>query len=82
MRHCVLSYTRSCVSGENSIWAMELRGSSGIEKKQTIQVTKAGQIVQVRGKLNRLPTAREFSVLERWARHAGLAIASHVKPSS
>ena len=38
MRHCVLSYTRSCVSGENSIWAMELQGASGIEKKQTIQV--------------------------------------------
>jgi hypothetical protein len=82
MRHCVLSYTRSYVAGENSIWAMELQSAGGIEKKQTIQVTKAGQIVQVRGKLNRLPTAGEFSVLERWARPAGLAIASHVKPSS
>lgn len=82
MRHCVLSYARSCASGENSIWAMEFQGASGIEKKQTIQVTKAGQIVQARGKLNRLPTPGEFSVLARWARHAGLVIASHVKPAS
>jgi PcfJ-like protein len=82
MRHCVLSYARSCASGDNSIWAMELQSAGGREKKQTIQVTKAGQIVQARGKLNRLPSAGEFSVLERWARHAGLVIASHVKPSS
>jgi PcfJ-like protein len=82
MRHCVLSYARSCISGDNSIWAMELQSKDGLEKKQTIQVTKMGQIVQCRGKLNRLPTPGEFSMLERWSRQAGLTISAHVKVAS
>ncbi len=82
MRHCVLSYARSCISGDNSIWAMELQSKDGLEKKQTIQVTKTGLIVQCRGKLNRLPTHPEFSILERWARQAGLSISTHVKVAS
>jgi hypothetical protein len=45
-------------------------------------VTKMGQIVQCRGKLNRLPTTGEFSILERWSRQAGLSISTHIKVAS
>jgi PcfJ-like protein len=75
LKHCVLSYAASCAAGNNSIWTMEVEMPGGtIEKRQTIQVTKAGHIVQCRGKLNRLPNAREINILQRWAQLARLKI--------
>lgn len=79
MRHCVESYARSCFAGRCSIWAMELRTPLGVEKRQTIELTRDGVIVQSRGKQNRLPTAAEFEVLKEWARGAGVTISPYVR---
>ncbi len=79
MRHCVASYARSCANGNCSIWALELDRRMGVEKSQTIEVTKQGVIVQCRGKLNRLPTAVELKIVQRWAEAAGLMVSPYVK---
>lgn len=79
MRHCVGSYAQSCAAGRCSIWAMELRTPVGLEKRQTIEVSRAGQIVQCRGRLNRLPTASELDLVREWARYAGLSIGAYVR---
>jgi hypothetical protein len=79
MRHCVASYAQSCAAGQRSIWAMELHGRSGVEKRQTIEVTNRREIVQCRGKLNRLPTQGEFEIVRRWSEKAGLTISPYVR---
>lgn len=79
MRHCVASYARSCAAGNRSIWAMEVDRQTGIEKIQTVEVTKQGVIVQCRGRLNRLPTTTEFEIVRRWADVAGLTISPYVR---
>ena len=77
LHHCVVSYASSCAAGECSIWSMERRTDTGLAKHQTVEVRNS-QIVQCRGKFNRLPTAREIAVLETWARHAGLKLGAYV----
>lgn len=79
MRHCVSSYAASCAIGRCSIWAMELQTPTGLEKRQTVEVTDHGLIVQCRGKQNRLPTPAEYEVLAQWARAAGLSISSYLE---
>lgn len=79
MKHCVASYARSCADGRASIWAMELSGKTGVEKRQTIEVTRDRIIVQCRGKQNRLPTAAELAVVKEWARLAGLIVSPYVR---
>lgn len=80
MQHCVASYARSCATGRCSIWAMEVTTKLGLEKRQTIEVSGEGMIVQCRGKQNRLPTSAEFVILMQWARTAGLTISPYVRP--
>ena len=77
LKHCVVSYAASCEAGDCSIWTMERKADIGFDKHQTVEVRK-GVIVQCRGKLNRLPTRSEFTILETWARHAGLRIGQYV----
>jgi hypothetical protein len=79
LSHCVLSYARSCVSGHTSIWSMEREDENGKKKHQTIEVNSNRQIVQCRGKHNRIPTAAEFQVLERWAKEANLKITNRIQ---
>ena len=79
MQHCVASYAHACTKGHCSIWAMELHTRSGVEKRQTIEVTRQRTIVQSRGKANRLPTARELNVLRRWADTNNLTLSSFVQ---
>jgi len=79
MRHCVASYARSCAAGNCSIWTMEVDRRMGIEKVQTIEVSKQGVIVQCRGRQNRLPTVAEFEIVKRWATAAGLTVSPYVR---
>jgi hypothetical protein len=79
MRHCVASYAHSCSEGRASIWAMELHGSGGVEKRQTIELTRDRVIVQCRGKQNRLPTRAELDIVNEWARYAGLILSPYVR---
>ncbi|MCC2098241.1 MAG: PcfJ domain-containing protein [Hyphomicrobiales bacterium] len=78
MRHCVATYTQSCLRGECSIWSMEVQSQAGIEKRQTIEVSRDGAIVQARGPRNVYPTSSEFTVLSDWAKGAGLRVGSYV----
>lgn len=75
LRHCVASYVDSCAKGRSSIWSMELEQSSVLEKRVTIEVNpNTRQIVQVRGKLNRLANPQELKILRRWATETRLVI--------
>jgi hypothetical protein len=73
MRHCVASYARYCAAGHCSIWAMEVHGFEGVEKRQTIEV-RAGLVVQCRGRFNRPPDEQERQILLRWAEREGLRL--------
>lgn len=82
MHHCVATYANSCARGHCSIWAMELHTSEGKEKRQTVEVNRHGVIVESRGKLNRLPTIKEYNILKRWADQEGLTISRYVIPDN
>ena len=79
MRHCVASYARSCAAGNCSIWALEVDRRMGLEKIQTLEVSKQGIIIQCRGRQNRLPTVAELDIVQRWATAAGLSISPYVR---
>lgn len=74
MKHCVASYARVCALGYCSIWAMTCVTPHGAKKHQTIEVSREKVIVQCRGLNNRLPTAEEFAVIQKWSIAAGLSI--------
>jgi len=76
--HCVYSYERSIVSGHTSIWSMTMedgQGKTGNWAQLTIELRNATRtIVQARGRFNRRATAREHSVMARWAAENKLSI--------
>ncbi len=79
MKHCVGSYAWSCARGSCSIWTMELQSREGFSKAITIEVNNGARLIcQARGKLNRLPTEKERSIMQRWAETAGLRLAKYV----
>lgn len=82
LHHCAVTYTWSCAKGERSLWSMRLETKTGTQRRQTIEVSRCGEIVQARGKHNRLPTPSEFNILKIWAEQAGLRIASYVRPEA
>ena len=63
------------VYADSTIWTLELETTSGRTKLLTIQVRKQSrQIIQARGKRNRLPTEKERAIVVRWAAESGLTI--------
>ncbi len=72
MRHCVVSYKHTCLRGSCSIWSMTRADWSGEKRACTIEVSK-GNVAQVRGLANRLPTEAEKHVVELWARRENLS---------
>lgn len=73
MRHCVLSYKHSCISGELSIWSLSLRqGYQPSAPKITIELRKDGRIAQARGLANRAPRPDEENILRLWANRHNL----------
>ena len=80
MNHCVISYAKSCYTGKTSIWAMESEEDSERRKVLTIELQLDEKLIcQVRGKRNRLASAKEKSILTRWAAKEGLKIAEYVE---
>jgi hypothetical protein len=79
--HCVYSYTRACVQGRTSIWAMTVRDETDIVTPLlTIELSMpSNTIVQVRGKHNRIATESEMKVVNRWATKEGFAISKWVQ---
>lgn len=68
MSHCVYAYARRIESGECSIWTVTLEDNTGHWRRLTIEVRPSlGQIVQARGRFNRLPEPRDTLALDAWA---------------
>lgn len=79
LEHCVATYTPSCARGACSIWTMEVESFQGITKVLNLEVRNSSlTLCQARGKMNRLPTAKERGILTRWAASAGLKVANYV----
>ncbi len=78
MQHCVASYARACVAERCSIWAMEYVSPKGIQKHQTIEVSRLKQIVQCRGKRNSYPTKSELNIIKKWGQTVGLSVSPYV----
>jgi len=68
MGHCVYSYARWIESGQCSIWTLTLEDDTGHWRRMTIEVRPSQrQIVQARGRFNRMPEPRDMLALEAWA---------------
>ena len=64
--HCVYSYARWIENGQCSIWTATLEDNTGHWRRLTIEVRQR-QILQARGRFNRLPEPRDVMALEAWA---------------
>lgn len=88
MRHCVASYSASCVRGSASIWSLQAREQEGTARRvMTIELNNARRtIVQARGRMNKSPGEKRAShrlnlapdVVRRWAELRKLCLAPHV----
>ena len=77
--HCVASYAVSCRRGLCSIWSLRCETENGVKRLLTVELNmKTREIVQARGKGNRLPEKKELEVLGRWAAAEGLRINEYV----
>ena len=73
--HCVSSYAYSCHDGRNSIWSLNKQDQMGRSKELTIEVVNADKkIVQIRGKMNKMPNEQQMLIINRWAQTAGLSL--------
>lgn len=63
MHHCVGSYARDCHTGRIHIFSCTIND----ENTLTIE-TDRSQILQIRGKYNRLPSTNEKSIINQWAK--------------
>jgi hypothetical protein len=76
MRHCVATYKERCIKRQVSIWSMQVETQRGRQRALTIEVDLPKRtICQVRGKCNRLASANERAIVERWAAVEGLRLA-------
>ena len=64
LRHCVLTYLNSCMTGKSFIWSMSTEGYDEINNL-TIEV-KNNEIVQMLGLRNREPKRVEKLVVNKW----------------
>lgn len=65
--HCVGSYAWSIEQGRISIWTLTKEDDTGNWAMLTLEVVnQTGQIVQARGRFNRLPTPVENQMMNRW----------------
>jgi len=71
MKHCVVTYAGCIEQGNTSIWSLRQGGM----RQLTVQVKhKRKQLVQARGKCNRVPINAEKRILKNWAAQNGLKI--------
>lgn len=67
LKHCVRSYTASCMAGRSSIFSLKCNG----ERKVTIEV-QGERVAQIRGLANRHPTEPEKRIIDSWKRYNNL----------
>jgi hypothetical protein len=80
MHHCVGSYVARCLTGQSSIWSMQVETPRGRRRVLTIEVdASARRIRQARGRRNALPKEDASLVLRRWASREGLDVATGIK---
>jgi hypothetical protein len=78
MRHCVARYVGRCAERRSSIWSMTCYSCLGQEHVLTIEVGPGTHtIVQAKCKRNLHPSPEARKIMLRWARQAGLKLASH-----
>jgi hypothetical protein len=80
MGHCVGTYARSCTRGHVSIWTLRVTDAWGQETRLlTLEVwNQSRQIVQARGKFNRMASPKELAILGRWADTGGPTLSKWV----
>lgn len=74
MRHCVATYAAKCIAGHASIWSLRRRVGGTTERWLTIELDPRHRTVQIRGFANRLASADERKILERWAKARGIGL--------
>jgi PcfJ-like protein len=68
MGHCVYAYARRIEAQDSAIWTLTLEDNTGHWRRLTIEVRPSSrQIVQARGRFNRLPEPRDVLALQAWA---------------
>ena len=69
MRHCIATYWQLCSAGQTSVWSLTVEDASGrVERLLTLEVRNGQRrVVQARGASNRMPTAAELAILDRWS---------------
>lgn len=80
MNHCVANYALMCRSGETSIWSLTMEDAVGqIQRLLTLQVqNRRREIVQARGRFNRMPEPDEGRILSQWARAGGACVSQEL----
>jgi hypothetical protein len=80
MRHCVATYKEQCLRRQVSIWSMQVETERGRNRALTIEVDIPKRMIcQVRGKCNRLPSAKEQAIVEGWAAVEGLRVIEAIR---
>jgi hypothetical protein len=75
LRHCVSSYARDCISGNDSIWSLKQTCLGLVNQRLlTIQLSKNKVVNQVRGYANRPPNNFEWSIIQGWVNQNNLLI--------
>ena len=70
MEHCVgeIEYANACRAGESTIWSLRCDHGTGTENLLTIEVdVEENNITEMRGKRNRVATAKERGTVRIWA---------------
>ena len=75
MRHCVASRTHACRSGRHSVWRAVRTLEGREEHCLTLEVTRQGVPVEVRGLANRWPAPAESAAVNLFLRRLGEAAA-------
>lgn len=85
-RHCVFGYTNHCVERRSRIVSMRFYAVASNEEEPQLETTRltieiwpaSREIVQIRGRLNRLPTDEEMKTIQVWAGEAGYKLTSYL----
>lgn len=74
MHHCVWTYAGKCIAGHASIWSLRRKAGKDASRLLTIELDRNDRAVQIRGFGNRLASADETKVLDRWAQARGVSL--------
>jgi hypothetical protein len=73
MNHCAAEYRSRCGSAQSSLWSLTVEhAGQRLERLLTVEVHNSNrEIVQVRGRFNRLPQPEELAILSQWTQSGG-----------